>query len=209
MRRAWSTTPFVVALGGLALVALGCPPSDYGKKCRFTGDDQTTCGSCIARNCQPYVDQCCASTYSCAAELSVLDECASTGACSKLAAKIATTSSASREMRGIAQCAQASCSTACGGLGSGTTTIPKTSRVSCGTSVGSCTCDVVGYPTTGSEASDRCPSTAMSGGTTSKIVCCATSDGWPDDPDGSCTCTTYTATAPNCRSTEFRVSYCR
>lgn len=197
----------VCALAGLALASLGCPPTDYGKKCRFTGDDETACGRCIARSCQPYVDQCCASTYGCEPELAALDACASGQGCSALAAK--SSESAGSEIRALAQCALASCSSACGGGDAGARVDVR--ALSCASETDYCTCEVVGYRISGTAAEVRCPNIEMSGGVSSSksVVCCASSEGWSTVTGGSCYCTAYATGTGGCSSSEVRVSFCR
>lgn len=48
--------------------------TDLGAHCRFEGDEDTTCGECIGRNCQAEVDACCGEAE-CANDLDALDDC--------------------------------------------------------------------------------------------------------------------------------------
>jgi hypothetical protein len=56
---------------------------EKGSTCRFSGDQTSACGQCIAAHCQAAVNACCADS-ACAAHLDTLDECGSGASCNGL-----------------------------------------------------------------------------------------------------------------------------
>ncbi len=95
----------LLAMMAVALAAVGCPPTDYGTRCRFEGDTTTTCGTCIARACQAVVDECCGS-FGCKERLSTLDRCSRGQGCDSLFANTVY-------LEDLSQCIKASCPSEC------------------------------------------------------------------------------------------------
>jgi hypothetical protein len=167
-------THAAVTVSALTLGLAGCillvSPTSYGTTCHFSGMG-TTCGSCIASQCQTEVNACCVDP-GCSGTLDALDQCASGdgGACSAIDSE---TASNDVNSAGLAACIVRSCSNLC-------ETHSSTSKTSCSVPEfgggHSCQCSL----------SDQSNDTVCSSAAFPDTLCCAP-DGWPA-PSLQCTC---------------------
>jgi hypothetical protein len=160
----------------VAVLWLACAPSGLGGTCRFSGDDSSPCGMCIAANCQAQVNTCCGDDW-CASRLGALDECATGSSCTSLASTD----------RALAECVAASCAMCdqAGGTDAGARDSgPKDSEPRFKSNCSSpdnygCICSPAGGGDT------VCNETAVNDG-----ICCA-DRGWPA-AGTLCTCKPFT-----------------
>lgn len=188
--------------GGIALLAsaasmLGCPPSDYGKRCRISGDDTTTCGQCIARACQAQLEACCEDTYGCRDRLVDVDACSTSQGCSKLYASIptGTSVSSSSNIASIAKCVKSSCEASCPAA-AGTGSTGSSGSALCQLLDIGCQCVTATKPSAlpvQDQTSTCGPAQVSSSPGYEAVLCCAASS-WP--AGGSCRCI---ATTPGSR----------
>lgn len=171
---------------------LGCPPSDYGQKCRIAGDASTACGQCIARACQTALDKCCEDTYGCHDRLPEVDACSLGQGCSKLYASIPTGTSvvSSSGMAAIATCVKSSCEASCSaaastGTGSSGSKLCQLLDIGC-----QCVLATKQSSLPVQDQTSTCgPAQVPKSPGYEAVLCCAASS-WPSG--GSCRCTATT-----------------
>ncbi len=135
-----------------------------GDRCRFAGDDSTSCGLCLATHCQATIDRCCGDA-TCQATMDAVDRCAGRAdvdACRAL--------SLGTGPEDLAMCAASDCANECGAA---------KSRTSCEKDVSSCSCDA----DTSENNGVLCTEVTFGG------ICCA-DFGYPAEGLG-CTCGSY------------------
>lgn len=182
----------------------------YVTTCSFAGRADNACGRCIAANCQPLVDACCASE-SCRdvpddsifsigdrpSALTRLDACAQGGSCKEL--------EADPGVLDLATCIQTSCPSVCD-LWQRSTLVPDASscEVAPATKYNEATCSCTIPAKT--EGAPRTPNAVTCDQTTVHGVCCASKD-WPA-PASTCECRAVTCvvSGDTCRCEKGRSS---
>ncbi len=184
-------------LGALLLGLFGCPPGDLSGTCRFTGDNTTACGMCVAQSCQSFVNSCCADDLCEKYDLPALDSCTGSSDCSKLSGYGVSGDT----MGKVASCVSANCSAQCGGVDAGI----KTAIACTKPTHGSCNC-LAGVTDGGSSSASSAtdPSTVCSFSTL--VVRCCADTTWPAIGT-SCGCTQVTCAYPDGQPSDCQCGY--
>ena len=160
-----------------ALIATSCillvPAHEYGSSCAFANAG-AVCGACLARECQPAIDQCCRSD-GCTSTLPDLDACAGGDreACGRLLDRMSSVAASNDDASlSLAQCISKSCAPACP-YTVGTVTRCAAPVLGSGAT---CHCDVSAQPN----------ALECSRGAFPDTLCCAP-DNWPSDGQ-RCSC---------------------
>lgn len=165
----------LVVLASVGSGAFGCvllvdAPTDLATTCPFDGKD-ATCGACLAKACQSYVNQCC-TDGTCRSAMSAVDACASKAGASCRA--VAFPTDGSPASAALAACLVGECDAPCGNVsaaGPAGEQPPSTTSCTVTSDSRSCRCSVP----SGTEASNT---TRCSPAVVANTICCADLD-WP------------------------------